>query len=80
LRGYSGFDSALYRKLDAKWHFSQENATLHDFKMATVKSKTALIATDILAQHGDTIGTDSEVNRKKNQPVLARPSWTCCLR
>jgi hypothetical protein len=36
---YSGFDSAHYRKLDAKWHFSQENATLHDFKMATVESK-----------------------------------------
>jgi hypothetical protein len=36
---YSGFDSAHYRKLDAKWHFSQENAALHDFKMATVESK-----------------------------------------
>jgi hypothetical protein len=36
---YSGIDSALYRKLDAEWHFSQENATLHDFKMATVESK-----------------------------------------
>jgi len=36
---YSGFDSALYRKLDAEWHFSQENATLHEFKMATVESK-----------------------------------------
>jgi hypothetical protein len=29
---YSGFDSALYTKLDAEWHFSQENAALHDFK------------------------------------------------
>jgi hypothetical protein len=36
---YSGFNSALYRKLDAEWHFSQENATLHDFKRATVESK-----------------------------------------
>jgi hypothetical protein len=36
---YNGFDSALYRKLDAEWRFSQENATLHDFKMATVESK-----------------------------------------
>jgi hypothetical protein len=36
---YSGFDSALCRKLDVEWHFSQENATLHDFKMATVESK-----------------------------------------
>jgi len=25
--------------LDAEWHFSQENAILHDFKMATVESK-----------------------------------------
>jgi hypothetical protein len=38
-RHYGGFDSALYRKLDAEWHLSQENATLHDFKMATVESK-----------------------------------------
>jgi hypothetical protein len=37
--GNSGFDSALYRKLDAERHFSQENATLHEFKMATVESK-----------------------------------------
>ena len=38
-RFYSGFDSALYRKLDAKWHFPQENATSHDLKMATCESK-----------------------------------------
>jgi hypothetical protein len=36
---YSGFDSALYRKLDAKWHFSQGNATSRDLKMATGESK-----------------------------------------
>jgi hypothetical protein len=36
---YSGFDSAVYRKLDAKGHFSQENATSHDLKMATCESK-----------------------------------------
>jgi len=39
LVSYSGSDSALYRKLDAEWHFSQENATLHEFRMATVESK-----------------------------------------
>jgi hypothetical protein len=38
-QSYSGFDSALYRKLDAEWHFSQDNATLHDFETATVESK-----------------------------------------
>jgi len=27
---YSGFDSAPYRKLDAKWRFPQENDPLHD--------------------------------------------------
>jgi hypothetical protein len=27
---YSVFDSALYRNPEAQWHFSQENATLHD--------------------------------------------------
>jgi len=37
--GYSGFDSALYRKLDAKWRFPQENATLHDLKVSTCESK-----------------------------------------
>jgi len=36
---YSGFDSALYRKLDAKWRFPQENATLHDLKVSTCESK-----------------------------------------
>jgi len=36
---YSGFDSALYRKLDAKWRFPQENATLHDLKVPTCESK-----------------------------------------
>jgi hypothetical protein len=35
----SGFDSALYRKVEAKWHFSQENATSHDLQMATYESK-----------------------------------------
>jgi hypothetical protein len=36
---YSGFDSALYRNVNAKWHFSQENATSHDLKIATLESK-----------------------------------------
>jgi hypothetical protein len=36
---YSGFDSALYRNHDAKWHFPQENATSHDLQMATRESK-----------------------------------------
>jgi hypothetical protein len=36
---YSGFDPALYRTLEAKWHFSQENATSHDLQMATFESK-----------------------------------------
>jgi hypothetical protein len=36
---YSGFDSGLYRILDAKWHFSQENATLHHLQMTTFESK-----------------------------------------
>jgi hypothetical protein len=36
---YSGFDSALYRKLEAKWHFSQENATSHKLQMARCESK-----------------------------------------
>jgi hypothetical protein len=31
--------SAVYRKLDAKGHFSQENATSHDLKTATCESK-----------------------------------------
>jgi len=38
-RGYSGFDSALFKNLDAKWHFPQENATLLDLQMSTRKSK-----------------------------------------
>jgi hypothetical protein len=38
-RGYSGFDSALYRNLDAKGHFPQENDPSHDLKMATCESK-----------------------------------------
>jgi hypothetical protein len=37
--GYSGFDSALYGNLDAKWQFSQENATSHGLQMATFESK-----------------------------------------
>jgi hypothetical protein len=53
----SGFDSALYRKLDARGHFSQpdpqrqvfvagveENATSHDLQMATSQSKSLSIA------------------------------------
>jgi hypothetical protein len=36
---YSGFDSALYRNPEAKWHFSQENATSHGLQIATCKSK-----------------------------------------
>jgi hypothetical protein len=36
---YSGFDSALYRRLAAEWHFSQENGTPHDLDMATCESK-----------------------------------------
>jgi len=49
---YSGFDSALYRKLEAKWHFSQPgpqqqvfvagveiNATSHELQMARCESK-----------------------------------------
>jgi len=36
---YSGFNSALYRKVEAKWHFSQENATSHDLQMETFESK-----------------------------------------
>jgi len=36
---YSGFDSAHYRKHETKWHFSQENATSHDFQMARLESK-----------------------------------------
>ncbi len=37
--GYSGFDSAPYRNVCAKWHFSQENATAHDLQMTTLESK-----------------------------------------
>jgi len=36
---YSGFDSAPFRNLDAKWHFPQENATLLDLQMSTRESK-----------------------------------------
>jgi len=39
MREYSGFDSALYRKLEAKWHFYQENATSHELQMETCESK-----------------------------------------
>jgi hypothetical protein len=37
--GYSGFDSALYRNVDAKGHFSQENALSHELQTATLESK-----------------------------------------
>ena len=36
---YSGFNSALYRNLEAKWHLSQENATPHELQMATCELK-----------------------------------------
>jgi len=36
---YSGFDSALFKNLDAKWHFPQENAALLDLQMSTRESK-----------------------------------------
>jgi len=36
---YSGFDSALYRIVDAQWHFPQENATGHDLPVSTRESK-----------------------------------------
>ena len=36
---YSGFDFAIYRKHEAKRHFSQENAASHEFKMTTLESK-----------------------------------------
>jgi hypothetical protein len=39
LRGYSIFDSALYRNLEAKWLFPQEKAAFLDLKMATNESK-----------------------------------------
>jgi len=51
-KSYSGFDSALLRNLDARWHFSirdprrqvlvcgaKENATLLDLQMPTRESK-----------------------------------------
>jgi hypothetical protein len=38
LSAYSIFDSALSRKLVAKWLFHQEKATLHDLQMATSES------------------------------------------
>jgi hypothetical protein len=40
---YSGFDSALYRNVDAKGHFSQENATSHDLQVAALESKPLLL-------------------------------------
>jgi hypothetical protein len=39
LDDYSGFDSALYRNDETKWHFSRENATSHAVKMAALESK-----------------------------------------
>jgi hypothetical protein len=36
---YSGFDSALYRNVDAEWHFSQENAASYDLPIAALESK-----------------------------------------
>jgi hypothetical protein len=39
LRGYSIFDSGLYRSLSLKWLFPQEKATLYDLSMATSESK-----------------------------------------
>jgi hypothetical protein len=36
---YSGFDSAPYRNIDAKGHFSQENDPSHDLQMAALESK-----------------------------------------
>jgi len=33
------FDSILSRNVDAKWHFSQENATSHDLQMAAFEAK-----------------------------------------
>jgi len=36
---YSGFDSALYRNVDAKGHFSQENGPSHDLQMEALESK-----------------------------------------
>jgi hypothetical protein len=38
-RGYSIFDSGLYRSLSLKWLFPQEKATLYDLSMATSESK-----------------------------------------
>jgi hypothetical protein len=38
-RGYSGFDSALYRNVNAKGHFSQENDPSHELQTATLESK-----------------------------------------
>jgi hypothetical protein len=37
--GHSGFDSALYRNVNAEWHFSYENATSHEPQMAALESK-----------------------------------------
>jgi hypothetical protein len=36
---YSGFDSALYGKLEAKWHFPKENTTSQELQMATNEPK-----------------------------------------
>jgi hypothetical protein len=38
-RNYSIFDSALYRRLNVEWLFSQEKATLQDLPMATRESE-----------------------------------------
>jgi hypothetical protein len=37
--GYSIFDSALFRNLEAEWIFPQEKATLQDLQTATCESK-----------------------------------------
>jgi hypothetical protein len=39
LTRYSGFDSALYRNVDAKDHFSQENDPSHDLQRSALESK-----------------------------------------
>jgi hypothetical protein len=37
--GYSTFDSGLHGKLEAKWLFPKEKATLEDPKTAKIESK-----------------------------------------
>jgi hypothetical protein len=39
LCGYSIFDSALFRNVEAEWLFSQEKATLHRAAMSICESK-----------------------------------------